>query len=288
MYSLPDTPQPPLQVWAKGIELGMRIYGRLFLFTSLLAVLGLLPRLDLGLRMANQVVTMKSLRASLDARWILIELVCILLSLLVDAVIIARLGQSASVESVVVAPGWRQAFRSWLPLLGATLLCVLVLIFAVIVAAFVGGIVAAAGKAFLGHNGAMAIDMLLLFVAVVFLGVYLIFVQFAVVLEGKRPLAAINSSFNLVRGNWWRTFIVLLITGVVLAGVLLLVSLLAGTAFGWQGGVQTGRVLLEKSILQMVLSALTAPFVVAILYMQYLDLKLRRTMTPPPVAAFRA
>lgn len=286
---LPQTPQPPLQVWAKGVVLGARLYGKLFLFTSALAVLGLLPRLELGLHLGDQLVTLDTLRASLGAPWFLLELVCILLSLLVQAVLILQVARFSGGQADGVAGGWRQALRRWLPLLGTVVLCALIVLFAALVAAMVGGIAAAAAKASLGRSGAEALILLLLFVAIAFVGVYLVLVQFAVVLEDKRPLAAIDLSFNLVRRNWWRTFLVLLITGAVLAGVVVLVSTPLEALFGWHGGVQTGRVMLEKSVLQMVLSALTAPFIVTILYVQYLDLKMRRAAEPPkPTAAFQA
>lgn len=288
---LPQTPQPPVQVWTRGIELGVQLYGRLLVFTSPLALLALLPRLDIGLRLGNQPVTLDSLRASLGLRWVVIELVCVVLSLLVQAAIVLRVAQcsAAGAEADKRTVNWRQAVHSWLPLLGAVILCVLVVIFAALVAAMVGGIVAALAKAALGREGTEAIVMLLLFVAVVFVGVYLVLVQFAVVLERKGPLAAIDSSFNLVRNNWWRTFLVLLITGVVLVGVMVLASVPMEIAFGWRGSVQTGRVMLERSVLQMVLSALTAPFIATILYVQYLDLKMRRAAEPPkPTAALQA
>lgn len=66
--ALPQASQPPLQIWSRGVVLGARSYGKLLPFTSLLAVLGLLPRLDLGLRLGNQMVTMESLRAALGVR----------------------------------------------------------------------------------------------------------------------------------------------------------------------------------------------------------------------------
>ncbi|MGH8279959.1 MAG: hypothetical protein ACRETQ_10420 [Gammaproteobacteria bacterium] len=289
MLSLPQTPQPPLRVWSKGVALGAAAFSRLFLYTSLIAILGLLPRLYLDLRLGTDTMTAEHVRAALDLSWILLEVACVLVSLLVQALIIARLEQFAQTARAATAGAWRQAARSWLPLIGTVVLCLLILFFSALIAALVGGIVAAVAKGAIGREGAVAIVMALMLVVVVILGVYLIFVQFAVVLEKRRPLAAIDLSFNLVRGNWWRTFAVLLVTGVVIAAILMLVSLPLDSAFGWHGGVQTGRTMLEKAILQMVVSALSAPFIISILYVQYLDLKLRRAAAPPlPTAAFQA
>lgn len=216
-------------------------------------------------------------------------MVCVLLSLLLQAVIVVRVAHCAGGQPGALANDWRQGLHAWLPLLGTMVLCALILLFTAVVAAIAGGIAGVAGTALFGRAGAEAMVMLLLFIAVVFVGVYLVFVQFAVVLEGKRPLAAIDLSFNLVRNNWWRTFWILLITGVMITGVLLLVSVPVDTAFGWHDGAQTGRAMMEKGILQMVLSAVGAPFIAAILYVQYLDLKMRHAAAmASPTTSFQA
>ena len=290
MPSSPQAPQSPLQIWYGGIELGVHVFGKLFLFTSLIGILGLLPTLDLGLRIGDRPVTPESLKSLLDTRWFSIETVCILLSLLVQAVIIIRLDRLAAPEHGAVETDWRQACRSWLPLLGTMVLLILIVLFAAIIAGIVGAITGIVAGLFLGKIGAAAMVVTLLCAAMVFLVVYLIFIQFAVVLDKKRPLAAIDMSFNLVRGNWWRTFLVLLVMGAALGGILMSVSLPMDTWLGWRGGVQTGRVMLEKSVLQLVFSALSGPFIMAILYVQYRDLKLRRRRaeSAPSSAALQA
>lgn len=66
--------------------------------------------------------------------------------------------------------------------------------------------------------------------------VYLVFSNFFVVLENKRGLAALSSSFYFIRGNWWKVFGRLLGTGVIFSLTLVLVVAIIGLLFSVMSG----------------------------------------------------
>lgn len=282
---VPALPLAPLQVWLRGMELGARGFRRLFAFTTLLGFLGLLPTVEIALRIGDARVTPQLLRTFLDWRWLLVEAAAVVITQLVQAVAVTRLDNLVHERAVNAAVEWRRGFKAWMPLLGATLLYGLISIVAVAIALLVGIVAAALGTALLGRPAGVVLMALCVGGVLVFLAVYLLFIQFVVVLDGRGPVGAVNLSFNLVRGHWWRTFGVLLITGFALGGIALLLVLPLAPLLDLHGGAQTGRNLLERGVLQMIGVALFGPFVLGVLYLQYRDLKLRRATAaaaPPP------
>lgn len=114
---------------------------------------------------------------------------------------------------------------------------------------------------------AMVAMMFLLIIPGIWMAVAGVLVQFAVVIEGRGPLGALQRSIELVRGRWWRTLgLLLLATVVMLLGFLLctaLVKPLADAAFG--GGWPT------EAALSTVIGALFTPLFNALLLTVFLD-----------------
>lgn len=63
----------------------------------------------------------------------------------------------------------------------------------------------------------------LLIIPGIIVGGYLIFINYTTILEGKRGLAALTTSFYYVRGNWWKVFWRLLGCAVIFGFVVLVV-----------------------------------------------------------------
>lgn len=103
----------------------------------------------------------------------------------------------------------------------------------------------------------------------------------AIALEGRDALGSIQRSRTLLRGAWWRTFGLMVVTGlVVMLGYLLLATLvtpLANAAFG--GGWST------DAALTTVVGALFTPLINALLVVMFLDYAGREpgaASAPPP------
>ena len=99
-----------------------------------------------------------------------------------------------------------------------------------------------------------------------------------VAIEGCKPIAALKRSFELVRGNWWRTFSTILLTILVVMGLTIVMSVLLAapmTLIGDQG--LTGTTARVTSALSGMLSnAIIAPIAATAGTLIYLDLRSRK------------
>lgn len=256
MSGLPSTPQPPSQILSKGIEIGVNSFSRLFMFTTLAGFLGLIPGVYLALHVGDAQTTRDILSAARDGGWYLLELVCFLLGLLLQAILVMRLDNFVQRGVTDFNAEWRHALRVLLSLFVNS-----VVFFCVLIVGYV-----------------------LLIVPGVILTVSLAFFQFCVVLDRQGPLAGLNRSHTLVWGNWWRTFWVLLVMLVIVLLIAVVLLVPAGLLMGIhiEPGSGTGRDLLVQGVLQMIGSALFGPFLLAVMYVQYHDLKARRALTGNP------
>lgn len=95
-----------------------------------------------------------------------------------------------------------------------------------------------------------------------------------VVLEGHKPLSALKRSFNLVRGNWWRTFAAWALIILVTIGL----SLIIGLPLGALTGVIGLEGLMGKTIetlVNIIAGAIIAPIPGIAAALIYLDLRAR-------------
>jgi hypothetical protein len=128
----------------------------------------------------------------------------------------------------------------------------------------------------LGRESFTAVAAATIIAGLACIAIYLLFIQFIVVLERRSPVDSINASFNLVYRNWWRAFGVLLALLAMVLGICILVIIPFAP---WLHGVpmaDTGRSMLEKGVLQMVGVAVFTPFSLGVTYVLYNDLKLRK------------
>ena len=247
MFELPVRPSPPPQLWMQGIALGVHGFRKLFLFTTIAGFLGLLPTLYTAMRVGDIPVTPEVMRGLLDVRWGLVEAMAFVCGNLVQAIMLARLDNMVRRQEVDFRSEWQRALRALLSLVVSSLVL------------FV----------------ALLVGYILLIVPGVILTVSLVFFQYAVVLDGKGPIQALNRSHTLVWGNWWRTFLVLIVMALVLVGIVIVVLAPFAGLLALRSSEETGRSMLEKGVLQLVGTAVFAPFVLGIMYLQYHDLKLR-------------
>ena len=251
MPSLPATPQPPSQILSTGIGIGVNSFSKLFMFTTLAGFLGLIPILYTVLKIGNVTVTLDVMNGVRDGSWYLIELLCLLAGILLQGILLSRLDNFVQRGVTEFRGEWRSALHAWLPL-------------------FIGMIVLV---------GALIVGYVLLIVPGVILTVSLSFFQFCVVLDRQGPIEGLNRSHTLVWGNWWRTFLVLILMLLIIVLIAVVLTAPFAMMLGFHPGADTGRSLLIQGVMQMVAEAILTPFVLAIMYVQYHDLKLRHAQS---------
>jgi hypothetical protein len=103
----------------------------------------------------------------------------------------------------------------------------------------------------------------------------------ALVLERTGVFASLRRAGRLSRGQWWRIFGILLLTGLVVGVVgqvvavpLALVGALGPTAFPGTAGALL--LVLSSFISQILVGAITTPFTSAVTALQYVDQRIRK------------
>jgi hypothetical protein len=159
------------------------------------------------------------------------------------------------------AGGVGRAFRfAWgrlLPLIGARLIVVLVMI--CVLAVPVGLIVVMAPA---GPSALMALVVILFFCIMTYLWIIWIFSGQAVLLENRGPIDALSRSYSLITDHWWRVFGISLLVGLIF-GVLALILSLSLTLIFREAG-------------SLIVQILLAPVSVIITTVLYFDIRTRK------------
>ena len=99
----------------------------------------------------------------------------------------------------------------------------------------------------------------------------------AVVIEGYKPISALKRSFELVRGNWWRTFSAILLMILTSVGVTIILTLLLSAPLALLGddGLSETMTQVANSLLGMLTNAIIMPIAATVGMLIYLDLRAR-------------
>ena len=99
-----------------------------------------------------------------------------------------------------------------------------------------------------------------------------------VAIEGCKPIAALKRSFELVRGNWWRTFSTILLTILVVMGLTIIVSVLLAAPMALIGdeGLTGITARVASALSGMLSNAIIAPIAATAGTLIYLDLRSRK------------
>ncbi len=99
-----------------------------------------------------------------------------------------------------------------------------------------------------------------------------------VAIEGCKPIAALKRSFELVRGNWWRTFSTILLTILVVMGLTIIVSVLLAAPMALIGdeGLTGITARVASALTGMLSNAIIAPIAATAGTLIYLDLRSRK------------
>jgi hypothetical protein len=126
---------------------------------------------------------------------------------------------------------------------------------------------------------ALTVGLVLLVIPGLILMVSLMLGANLLLFEGKGPVGALQSSHQLVWGNWWRTTAILTVGFIIVMVIYMLVGLIVGIAIPFLG-VDSADFLLNLQLTSLLVTALMTflvmPFYVALLISAYWDLKLRK------------
>lgn len=249
MFELASGPRDLGEILVQGIQLGRLAFRRLFMLMSFITFLGVIPTFCLVWGAGDQTFGYQEMLQGLRGGYGLAALAVALLSLPLRAILLNRIAAAAHGQVYSLNEELAKAVRAW-PWL------------------FIAGVILLV---------AVCLGLVLLVVPGLILCISLMFEEYGVVLEGYRPVQALNASHNLVWGHWWRTLGLLLMLVLPYYILLSIVSVMLGLDTGGMGqtGI-TGRALFEQCVLEMIFFALAGPFFYSILYVYYHDLKLRK------------
>jgi len=126
---------------------------------------------------------------------------------------------------------------------------------------------------------ALMIGFVLLLIPGIILLVSLMLATSLVMFEDKGPIDSVIGSHKLVWGNWWRTFVLLSVGGILVFVIYMAVGLLVGLIIPIAGlGLNDVMLysLLSGLVVGVVVNVLVTPFFSALLIATYWDLKLRK------------
>lgn len=100
----------------------------------------------------------------------------------------------------------------------------------------------------------------------------------ATVVEGYKPIAALRRSFELVRGNWWRTFAALVLIGLVSFGLTIILTLILAapmTLIGGDEGLSGTTARLANTLAGLLTNTIVVPITAIGVALIYLNLRAR-------------
>ena len=170
-------------------------------------------------------------------------LLSLAIGILATGAIIQSVARHFLGRPVLVQPSYEYAWARFRNLVGAFALVLLILIIPGILSVFIIGI------------------PLLIFAIVV-----LLFVNHAVVIEQQGPTDALKRSWNVVQGNWWRTFGIFMAMMLAVIGAALIIFLPAGLFLP----------AVVVSFLSAAFSTVVTPLFTIALTVLYLDIRVRK------------
>jgi hypothetical protein len=241
MYTKPVSPQPIGGVLDNGFSLYRHSLKETFVFAFLSALVS---------APAGRMVTPGE---PVDVGMVaIVSVVSFVLSLLLYAPIIAKIHAVQHDEKLTAGEAMALSLRRFPVLLG-----VIVLYFLAVLAGFVA-----------------------LLIPGIFLAVVFIFSPIAAVTEPKGVIESLKYSFELVRGRWWRTAVLLTIIGIVAFVLYVLVGFVVGIFVAIGGGADVATQFQQLPwpidfIIAPLIAALLTPLFYALLMAVYADSKLR-------------
>ncbi len=115
-------------------------------------------------------------------------------------------------------------------------------------------------------------------VVAVWLGVRWFSASYAVVIEGKGPIAGLGRSWNLVTGSWWRVFGIGLVFVIIVTAVIMVIGIPVGIIGAIIGGAAAGEggAAFVGTLAGSLATVLVTPFAYIAGALLYFDLRVRK------------
>ena len=213
-----------------------------------------------------------------------IMLIGIIASFVMWAALTRQLGEAWTGREVSVGDGYRHGLRAFFPLLGAMILCYLLMmvlfVMVGIAAALVGGIIGLIVAAGTGPPavGIVMVPVMMLAMLGAMLALAALFAVLpAIVIEKLGPVEAIGRSINLSRGALPRVVGIVMVAWLIIALPMFGTMLLTGgfAAMTDPGAIPSPAQLWTQQIVNSLVGALTTPFMTAALVILYFDRRVR-------------
>jgi len=229
-----------------------KIYWRNFLGLMVIVVIPLTVLYALDYVLMTPVINTAEMEiSSLPLFFVMLAIFLLVYALMGGALIHAVSEQSLG-RTIGVGRAYGFAWRRLGAMIGAQFLAFLVVLVASIPVIIV---------AFFLIPLTLGFSFLLVAIPAIYFGVRWAFIVQAALLEGVDARAALSSSTDLVKGNWWRVFGILLVVGIIVGGVAFILELTVGR-IPYAGSVIAG--------------ILPTPIVITAATLLYYDLRVRK------------
>jgi hypothetical protein len=122
----------------------------------------------------------------------------------------------------------------------------------------------------------LAVGLIFVFVGAIFLAVRWSVAMPALLLERRRPIAALGRSWKLVGGFWWKVFGTLLIVYLLVTVLSFAVGAVLGGILAVVTNVESLLGLLAQQAVTVVVQVFTLPLFAAVTIVLYVDLRVRK------------
>ncbi|MFF7351947.1 glycerophosphoryl diester phosphodiesterase membrane domain-containing protein [Streptomyces filipinensis] len=272
--------------------LGVSLAVALFTTTTLVVVQGYvlnnaLAQVQLGSRNANPDDVYRALPDIMIGTGV-VAVIAAVAVVIATALLTTITSRAVLGRPVNIGEAWRDA-RPQLPrLFGLILLLGLIVVGVMAAGALPGILVVLAGGSAAAGAGLLALGLLGSGVLATWLVIRFCLATPALMLERQSIVKAMSRSAKLVRGSWWRTFGILLLTGLIVRIVQALVSIpftVIGAAvsgdgindfLGTGGGHPSWMSLIIQGVGALIGSTLTLPISAGVTVLLYIDQRIRR------------
>ena len=246
MFTLANEPQGIGKTIDSGFKLFFASFKNVILLALIIGALNVVPQFLMPSAMEGDPEAL----ANLGTTMMIALLVIGVLSLILTAAMIAKVGAVAKGSSMSLGAALGRGLKAFLPMLLGTIL----------------------------YGLAVAIGSVLLLIPGIILMLSLIFYSYLIVLEGDGPIAALKTSHNLVWGNWWRTAVLLTIVFIIVYVLLLGLTIPISAALPviMPMGEDPMTFMYAFNVFYGLVYAIITPLMVALFIVVYYDLKARK------------
>ncbi|MUK01758.1 hypothetical protein GM708_07310 [Vibrio cholerae] len=205
--------------------------------------------------------------------------------LVLQGILVIPIARAVINQKTSFGQAWRLARGRLLPLFGFGLLSFAIGLVGLMLLVGISALAIAA----LSEYSAFVIVPLVIgaVVVMVWASVKLVVAPAAVMLEGRGPWVSIKRSWLLTRGNWWRTFGIVLLTSIIVSIIASVIStpltFAVGLIFGFSSSASTASGVLDSLPVIIATQAITALFAAigyafqaGVTSLLYVDLRIRR------------